>query len=143
STENASLSAPYCFQEQVIKKVLSIIGTRPEAIKMAPLALALDQHPHIEHTLCISGQHTQMLAPILSLFGLTPRVDREVMHERQTLNTLTSRVMHKMDAVLEEVRPDHVLVHGDTTTAMSAALAAFHARVSVAHIEAGLRTGNL
>lgn len=110
---------------------------------MAPLILALDQHPDIHHTLCVSGQHTQMLSPILELFGLTPSVNLEVMHQGQTLNTLTSRVVHKMDAVLEQTRPDHVLVHGDTTTAMSAALAAFHARISVAHIEAGLRTGNL
>lgn len=110
---------------------------------MAPLILALEQHPDIQHTLCVSGQHTQMLTPILSLFGLVPSINLEVMHQGQTLNTLTSRIIHNMDAVLDTVRPDHVFVHGDTTTAMSAGLAAFHARVSVGHIEAGLRTGNL
>lgn len=109
---------------------------------MAPVILALDRHPHIEHTLCVSGQHTQMMSPVLSLFGLTPTVNLDVMHERQTLNSLIGHITHKVDAVFEEVRPDYVFVHGDTSTAMATALAAFHAKVPVAHIEAGLRTGN-
>ncbi|MBF6615144.1 MAG: UDP-N-acetylglucosamine 2-epimerase (non-hydrolyzing) [Candidimonas sp.] len=123
--------------------ILSVVGTRPEAIKMAPLVLALRRHPHIRHTLCTSGQHTHMLTPILELFGLVPDVSLDVMHQGQTLNTLAARVMQGMDRVLADASPDYVLVHGDTTTAMAAAMAAFQARYPVAHVEAGLRTGNL
>ncbi len=123
--------------------VLTVVGTRPEAIKMAPLVLALKGDDRFQHTLCISGQHTHMLTPVLSLFGLVPDLTLNVMHEGQTLNSLTARILLSMDDLIRQSRPDLVLVHGDTTTAMAAALAGFHAKCKVAHIEAGLRTGDL
>lgn len=110
---------------------------------MAPLVTALAEHPDIQHTLCVSGQHLQMLTPILDLFSLRPDVTLQVMQPGQSLSRLASRVLTDLDEVLLDRRPDCVLVHGDTTTAMSAALAAFHARCEVGHVEAGLRTGNL
>lgn len=123
--------------------VLTVVGTRPEAIKMAPLVLALQRDHRFQHTLCTTGQHTDMLTPVLSLFGLVPDMTLDVMHERQTLNSLTARILLAMDDVIRQSRPDLILVHGDTTTAMAAALAGFHAKCEIAHIEAGLRTGDL
>lgn len=123
--------------------VLTVVGTRPEAIKMAPLVLALKRDHRIQHSLCVSGQHTHMLTPVLSLFNLVPDFTLNVMHDGQTLNSLTARILLLMDDVMRKSRPDLLLVHGDTTTAMAAALAGFHAKCKVAHIEAGLRTGDL
>ncbi|VVE90050.1 non-hydrolyzing UDP-N-acetylglucosamine 2-epimerase [Pandoraea bronchicola] len=124
-------------------KVLSIFGTRPEAIKMAPLVTALDREPGIDSVVCVTGQHRQMLDQVMSLFDLKARYDLEVMVPNQTLNGLFARAMERVDAVLETEQPDYVLVHGDTSTASACALAAFHRRIPVGHVEAGLRTGDL
>ena len=124
-------------------KVLSVFGTRPEAIKMGPLVRALHAAPGIDSLVCITGQHRAMLDQVLSLFAIRPDHDLDVMVANQTLNGLCSRLFDKLDALYAQVQPDRVLVHGDTSTAMTAALAAFHRRIPVGHVEAGLRTGNL
>ncbi|MBN6150051.1 UDP-N-acetylglucosamine 2-epimerase (non-hydrolyzing) [Xanthomonas sp. AmX2] len=124
-------------------KVLSVFGTRPEAIKMGPLVRALHAAPHIESLVCITGQHRAMLDQVMALFEIRPDHDLDVMVADQTLNGLCSRLFARLDALYEQVRPDRVLVHGDTSTAMTAALAAFHRRIPVGHVEAGLRTGDL
>jgi UDP-N-acetylglucosamine 2-epimerase (non-hydrolysing) len=125
------------------KKVLSVFGTRPEAIKMAPVVLALAADPRFESRVCVTAQHRQMLDPVLELFGITPDRDLDVMRPGQDLFDVTSRVLLAMRDVLREERPDLVLVQGDTTTCFAAALAAFYENVPVGHVEAGLRTGNL
>lgn len=125
------------------KKILSIFGTRPEAIKMAPLVNLLKQERGIESVVCVTGQHRTMLQPVLDLFDISPGYDLAVMTENQTLNTLAARLLHSIDEVIARERPDRILVHGDTTTATAAALAAFHRRIPIGHVEAGLRTGNL
>ncbi|VVE57161.1 UDP-N-acetylglucosamine 2-epimerase [Pandoraea iniqua] len=124
-------------------KVLSIFGTRPEAIKMAPLVTALAREASIDSVVCVTGQHRQMLDQVMSLFGLTANYDLGVMVPNQTLNGLFSRAIERVDAVLESEKPDYVLVHGDTSTASACALAAFHRRIPIGHVEAGLRTGDL
>ncbi|MCP3023630.1 non-hydrolyzing UDP-N-acetylglucosamine 2-epimerase [Cupriavidus basilensis] len=124
-------------------RVLSIVGTRPEAIKMAPLVQALNREPGVHSVLCLSGQHRQMLDQVMSLFALQADYDLAIMAPNQTLNGLFGLLVARFDQVFGGVRPDHVLVHGDTTTAAAAAVAAFHRGVPVAHVEAGLRTGNL
>ena len=124
-------------------KILSFFGTRPEAIKMAPLVTALSQTRGIESVVCVTGQHRQMLDQVMELFGLQARHDLAVMQPSQTLNGLFSRVVAGADGVLEQEKPDYVLVHGDTSTATACALAAFHRRIPVGHVEAGLRTGDL
>lgn len=124
-------------------KVLSIFGTRPEAIKMAPLVTALNREPGIDSVVCVTGQHRQMLDQVMSLFDLKAKYDLEVMVPNQTLNGLFSRTIERVDAVLETEKPDYVLVHGDTSTASACALAAFHRRIPIGHVEAGLRTGDL
>ncbi|WP_206950665.1 non-hydrolyzing UDP-N-acetylglucosamine 2-epimerase [Trinickia acidisoli] len=124
-------------------KILSVFGTRPEAIKMAPVVKALEDTPGIESIVCVSGQHRSMLEQVLELFDIRPRYDLALMTANQTLNGLASRLIFSFDDVLAQERPDYVLVHGDTTTACAAALAAFHRRVPIAHVEAGLRTGDL
>ena len=121
-------------------RVLSVFGTRPEAIKMCPLALALDERPEFESRVCVTAQHREMLDSVLETFRLTPDYDLDVMEQGQTLPDVTARVMTRLGAVLREVRPDVVLVHGDTTTAFAAALAAFYEKIPVGHVEAGLRT---
>ncbi|WP_395698379.1 non-hydrolyzing UDP-N-acetylglucosamine 2-epimerase [Methylocella sp.] len=121
-------------------KIICIFGTRPEAIKMAPVVEALRREPSLETLVCVTGQHREMLQQVLDLFDLKPDVDLDVMRPNQTLNGLFSRVMTGVDAALERLGADRVLVHGDTTTALAAALAAFHRRVPVGHVEAGLRT---
>lgn len=123
-------------------RVLSVIGTRPEAIKMAMLARALTAEPGVEHQLCVTAQHREMLDSVLDLMGLEPDFDLGVMAPRQELTTVTTGVLDGMRDVLREVRPDRVLVQGDTTTAFAASLAAFYAKVPVGHVEAGLRTGD-
>jgi UDP-N-acetylglucosamine 2-epimerase (non-hydrolysing) len=124
-------------------KLLAIVGTRPEAIKMAPLLLALRREAAIDIRLCITAQHRELLDPVLDLFGLVPDFDLDLMAPRQSLNAFAAQAIARIDVVLEEARPDRVLVHGDTTTAMAAALAAFHRRIPVGHVEAGLRSGRL
>lgn len=126
-----------------MKRVLVICGTRPEAIKLAPVVLALRRHPEAFHvTLCVTGQHRELLDPVLRFFELRPDVDLNVMRPNQSLATLTASLIAGLAPVLIEARPDVVIVQGDTTTAMAGALAAFYARVPVAHVEAGLRTND-
>jgi UDP-N-acetylglucosamine 2-epimerase (non-hydrolysing) len=124
-------------------KVLSIFGTRPEAIKMAPLMRTLEQAAGIDSVVCITGQHRTMLEQVMSLFDIRADHDLDVMVPNQSLNSLCSRIFAKLDPILESEQPDRVLVHGDTSTAMVAATAAFHRRIPVGHVEAGLRTGDL
>ena len=121
-------------------KVMSVFGTRPEAIKMAPLVKTLEQYDDIESIVCVTGQHRQMLDQVLEIFDIKPDYDLDIMKDQQTLVTITSRVLKRLDEVLHEVQPDVVLVHGDTTTSMAAALAAFYNQIKVGHVEAGLRT---
>lgn len=124
-------------------KVLVVFGTRPEAIKMAPLIPELAKHPDIfEPIACSTGQHREMLAQVLEIFEIEPAYDLDVMVQNQTLAGLTSRLIQKLDALLSEVKPDVVLVHGDTTTALASALAAYYHQIPVGHVEAGLRTHN-
>ena len=120
-----------------------MIGTRPEAIKMAPLLLALRAEPEVALSLCVTGQHREMLDPVLALFGLKPDVRLDLMEEGQSLAALAGRCFSAMGAVFDGAAPDRVLVHGDTTTAMAAAFAAVHRGLPVAHVEAGLRSGDL
>lgn len=124
-------------------KVLSIFGTRPEAIKMAPLVTALQNEPQIQSVVCVTGQHREMLDQVLALFELKAQHDLDIMVPNQTLNGLYARLINRVDGVLEAEKPDCVLVHGDTSTASACALASFHRRVRIGHVEAGLRTGNL
>jgi UDP-N-acetylglucosamine 2-epimerase (non-hydrolysing) len=124
-------------------KVLSIFGTRPEAIKMAPLVRALAQAPGVESVVCVSGQHRSMLEQVMRLFDIRADHDLDVMVADQTLNGLSARLFAGLDPILAAVQPQRVLVHGDTTTAQVAAIAAFQRRIPVGHVEAGLRTGNL
>lgn len=124
-------------------KVLSIFGTRPEAIKMAPLVTALQNEPLIENVVCVTGQHREMLDQVLALFDLQAQHDLDIMVPNQTLNGLYARLISRVDSVIEAEQPDCVLVHGDTSTASACALASFHRRVRIGHVEAGLRTGNL
>ena len=120
--------------------VMTIFGTRPEAIKMAPLALELSRRPQIDALCCVTAQHRQMLDSVLDIFRLVPDFDLNIMEPRQTLSTITSKCLLGMEEVLEQARPDLVLVHGDTSTTFAGALAAFYHRVPVGHVEAGLRT---
>lgn len=122
-------------------KVLTVFGTRPEAIKMAPLVKELEKYPEeIESIVCVTAQHRQMLDQVLSLFEIKPDYDLNIMKPNQDLWTITSDVLLLMKDVFEKSKPDIVLVHGDTTTSMAAALSAFYARIPVGHVEAGLRT---
>ena len=121
-------------------KVMTVFGTRPEAIKMAPLALELKKYDNIESVVCVTAQHRQMLDQVLEIFGITPDYDLDIMKERQTLVGITSRVLEGLDEVIKKEKPDIVLVHGDTSTSFVAALAAFYNQVKVGHVEAGLRT---
>lgn len=125
------------------KRVMVVFGTRPEAIKMAPVVAALRATAGIETLVCVTAQHRQMLDQVLELFGLVPDDDLDLMAPGQSLPDLFARILTGMTAVLEARRPDLVLVHGDTSTTLATALAAFYARVPVGHVEAGLRTGNL
>ena len=121
-------------------KVMTIFGTRPEAIKMAPLALELERRDNIEAICCVTAQHREMLDSVLEIFKLKPDYDLNIMQPRQTLSSITSRCITGMDEVLDEARPDLVLVHGDTSTTFAGALAAFYHQIPVGHVEAGLRT---
>lgn len=124
-------------------KILTVIGTRPEAIKMAPLIQLLHQNPAIDHRLCSSGQHKEMLDHVLSFFEIQPDFDLEIMREAQDLTDITVNILLGMRQVFLNFRPDWVLVHGDTSTSFAATLSAFYAGIKVAHIESGLRTWNL
>ncbi|CAM3894487.1 MULTISPECIES: non-hydrolyzing UDP-N-acetylglucosamine 2-epimerase [Rahnella] len=124
-------------------KVLTIFGTRPEAIKMAPLVHALSQDAAFESRVCVTAQHREMLDQVLRLFEITPDYDLNIMKPGQGLTEITSRILTGLKPVLDEFRPDVVLVHGDTTTTLSASLAAFYHQIPVGHVEAGLRTGDL
>ena len=121
-------------------RVLSVFGTRPEAIKMSPLALELPRREHIDPQVCVTAQHREMLDGVLAVFGLRPDYDLDIMRPGQTLADITSRVLSGLGGVFESARPDLVLVHGDTTTTFAAALAAFYAKIPCGHVEAGLRT---
>lgn len=123
-------------------KVLSVFGTRPETIKMAPLVKELAKREEIDSVVCVTGQHRQMLDQVLEAFDIHPDFDLDIMRQGQTLTDITVRVLEGMNKVIEEVKPDIVLVHGDTSTAFAAALSAFYNRVPVGHVEAGLRTYN-
>ena len=124
-----------------MKKIMLVFGTRPEAIKMAPLVKAFQKHPEEFQTIvCVTGQHRQMLDQVLEIFEIHPDYDLNIMKQGQDLYDVTARVMTGMREVLREAQPDVVLVHGDTTTSMAAALAAFYQQIPVGHVEAGLRT---
>lgn len=121
-------------------KVMSVFGTRPEAIKMAPLVRALQASESIESIVCLTGQHREMLDSVMDIFHLKSDYDLNIMEKRQTLSTITTKALLGMEQVLEEAKPDLVLVHGDTSTTFAGALAAFYHQVKVGHVEAGLRT---
>ena len=123
-----------------MKKIMLVFGTRPEAIKMCPLVLELRRRKDVQPVVCVTGQHRQMLDQVLEAFGIVADYDLSIMKERQTLFDITASVMDRMRPVLEEVAPDVVLVHGDTTTAFAAALTCFYMQIPVGHVEAGLRT---
>jgi UDP-N-acetylglucosamine 2-epimerase (non-hydrolysing) len=124
-------------------RVLSIFGTRPEAIKMAPLVNALSEHAQIESGVCVTAQHREMLDQVLSLFEITPQYDLNIMRPNQDLAHITQAVLLGVTEVLAEFKPDRILIHGDTTTSFAAALAGFYQRIPVDHVEAGLRTGDI
>lgn len=124
-------------------KVMSIFGTRPEAIKMAPLVLELQEHnEEIQSIVVVTAQHREMLDQVLKVFDVQPDYDLNIMKDKQTLAQITTRVLEGLDKIMKEVNPDIVLVHGDTSTTFAASLAAFYNQISVGHVEAGLRTWN-
>ncbi len=123
-------------------KVLSIFGTRPEAIKMAPLVKALEEHPSFESKVCVTAQHREMLDQVLDIFDIKPDYDLDIMKNRQTLTEVTTNALIGLEKIIREAKPDIVLVHGDTTTTFVGSLAAFYNKVKVGHVEAGLRTFN-
>lgn len=125
------------------KKVMVVFGTRPEAIKMAPVVHALKAHPDLDPIVVVTAQHRQMLDQVLEIFDIVPDFDLDIMESGQTLASITSKILLGMPAVFAEAKPDLVLVHGDTSTTFATALAAFYARIPVGHVEAGLRTGNM
>lgn len=129
---------------EVLKKIMLVFGTRPEAIKMAPLVKEFQKYPErFETIVCVTGQHREMLDQVLHLFEITPNYDLNIMKQGQDLYDVTTRVLIGMRDVLKEAQPDFVFVHGDTTTSMAAALAAFYLQIPVGHVEAGLRTHNI
>lgn len=124
-------------------KVLTVFGTRPEAIKMAPLVLALKENSQIESKVCVTAQHREMLDQVLSLFEITPDYDLDIMKPGQDLTDITSKILLGLKPVVADFKPDWILVHGDTTTTLATSLAAFYQQINVGHVEAGLRTGDL
>ena len=131
-----SPSSPY-------SRILTVFGTRPEAIKMAPLVHILGSHSKLTHRVCVTGQHREMLDDVVELFGINPDYDLNVMEPNQDLTDITSKVLLGMREVIEDYKPDLVLVHGDTATTFGAALSAYYKQIPVGHVEAGLRTGNI
>ena len=125
------------------KKILLIFGTRPEAIKMAPLVIELKKHKDFKTIVCVTGQHREMLDQVMDAFGIKADFDLDIMKEKQSLTSITTAVLTKLEPVLKAEKPDLVLVHGDTTTSVAAAMAAFYQQIPVGHVEAGLRTGNI
>ncbi len=121
-------------------RIMSVFGTRPEAIKMAPLVQALARRPEFESLCCLTGQHRQMLDSVMDIFKLEAQYDLNIMEQRQTLSTITTKTLLGMEQVLDEAKPDLILVHGDTSTTFAGALAAFYHKIPVGHVEAGLRT---
>lgn len=126
-----------------MKTIMLVFGTRPEAIKMCPLAQELKTRPDVNTVVCVTGQHRQMLNQVLEAFHLIPDYDLSIMKDKQTLFDITTNILNRIKAVLEEVRPDVVLVHGDTSTTFVTALACFYLQIPVGHVEAGLRTYNI
>jgi UDP-N-acetylglucosamine 2-epimerase (non-hydrolysing) len=124
------------------KKIMTIFGTRPEAIKMAPLVHELKRYEQLEPFVCVTAQHRQMLDQVMEIFSIQPDYDLNIMKDRQTLTEVTTRALEGLDRVMKEVKPDMVLVHGDTTTTFVASLAAYYNQIAVGHVEAGLRTNN-
>ena len=124
------------------KKIITIFGTRPEAIKMAPLVKELEKREEIDSKVCVTAQHREMLDQVLNLFDITPDFDLNIMKTKQTLTGITNKVLEGLEEVFMEEKPDMILVHGDTTTTFAGALAAFYQQVKVGHVEAGLRTFN-
>ena len=124
----------------MMKKVMLVFGTRPEAIKMCPLVLELKKRKSIETVVCVTGQHRQMLDQVLEAFGVVPDYDLSIMKEQQTLFDVTVNILERIREVLEKEQPDVVLVHGDTSTTFVTALACFYLQIPVGHVEAGLRT---
>ena len=126
-----------------MKTVMLVFGTRPEAIKMCPLVNELKSRKNIKTIVCVTGQHRQMLDQVLEAFNVIPDYDLSIMKDKQTLFDITTNILNKIKDVLEEVRPDVVLVHGDTSTTFVTALACFYMQIPVGHVEAGLRTYNI
>lgn len=130
----------FIIQVNRMKKVMLVFGTRPEAIKMCPLVLELKKRENVQTIVCVTGQHRQMLDQVLDAFGVVPDYDLSIMKDRQTLFDVTVNILERIKAVLDEVKPDVVLVHGDTSTTFVTALACFYLQIPVGHVEAGLRT---
>lgn len=126
-----------------MKKILTVFGTRPEAIKMAPLVKALESDHRFDAKVCVTAQHREMLDQVLEIFDIQPDFDLDLMKPGQTLPGLTSSILMGMSSVYERFKPDVVLVHGDTATTFATALSAYYQQISVGHVEAGLRTGNI
>ena len=126
-----------------MKTVMLVFGTRPEAIKMCPLVNELKRHREINTVVCVTGQHRQMLDQVLEAFNVVPDYDLSIMKDKQTLFDITTNILNRIKEVLEDARPDVVLVHGDTTTTFVTALACFYLLIPVGHVEAGLRTYNI
>ena len=126
-----------------MKKILTVFGTRPEAIKMAPLVRALASDERFDARVCVTAQHREMLDHVLELFDIVPDFDLDIMKTSQTLNNLTTAILLGLKPVLAEFKPDLILVHGDTATTFAASLAAYHEQIKIGHVEAGLRTGNI
>jgi UDP-N-acetylglucosamine 2-epimerase (non-hydrolysing) len=125
-----------------MKKIMTVFGTRPEAIKMAPLVLELKKDPYLQPIVVVTAQHREMLDQVLNIFDITPDYDLDIMKQGQTLSEVTGRVINKLEKVIKEAGPDMILVHGDTTTTFAGSLAAFYNEVRIGHVEAGLRTYN-
>lgn len=126
-----------------MKRICCIFGTRPEAIKIAPVVRALRKRPDVGCKVCVTAQHREMLDQVLGAFGIVPDDDFNIMKPNQSLGELTARLVGKLDTYLATEKPDVVLVQGDTTTVLAGALAAFYHKIAIGHVEAGLRTGNL
>ena len=126
-----------------MKKIMCVFGTRPEAIKMAPVVKAIEQNEHLQSIVTVTAQHREMLDQVLQLFGITPDYDLNLMKKNQTLTDITAGVLHGLEEILQKEQPDLVLVRGDTPTTFAATLAAFYQQIPVGHVEAGLRSGNL
>ena len=124
-------------------KIITIFGTRPEAIKMCPVIKELKKRPEIECRVCLTGQHKEMLQQVMDLFHIQADYNLQIMKQNQTLSMITSEILNGLDIVFEKEQPDLVLVHGDTSSSFAAALAAFYHQVPIGHVEAGLRTYNM